>query len=270
LISMGKLEQSPESHPTLVVTTAEAIRKLIFGGQLPPGEHIVEGSIAQLLGVSHGTIRAALRALQFEGIVEVRPRRGCFVRQFTDEDVREIYTLRNALEELAAREASSKMSTGERKHLRRIMKKMEAAISAGEVMEFIDLDFEYHQAIVDGAHHKLLKAAYSALAAQTKMFMLMAWEDLPRSFLKGMAGLHQTLADAVIDGKVDEAAGLAASHNNGTGEALAGLVRGRQHNDLVSVRTTAKVPRAAKAGSRRVCERDEHPDSFRYVRCPDL
>jgi DNA-binding GntR family transcriptional regulator len=222
------------SKESLVTAAADKVRTLILRGELSPGHHIVENTIAHRFEVSQGTIRAALRLLVHEGLLEVKPMRGCFVKQFASRDVTEIYTLRNALESLAARGAAENMSKPERQYLMKCMAAMSKAIATSDWMRFIELDFEFHRIIVAGSGHARLQAVYHGLATQTRFFMLTAAEDLPPRFLDGMNALHQDLADTIVTGDADQAAQLASTHNSGTGKALAELLAARERETPVS------------------------------------
>jgi DNA-binding GntR family transcriptional regulator len=242
---------------SLVTAAAEKVRTLILRRELSPGQHIVENTIAQRFDVSQGTVRAALRVLVHEGLLEIKPRRGCFVKQFTSRDVSEIYTLRNALESLAARGAAENMSAAERQRLTKCMAAMSNAIAAGDLMRFIKLDFEFHGIIVGGSRHTRLQAVYNGLATQTRFFMLSATEDLPPKFLDGMCALHQGLADAIVAGDAEQAVQLASTHNTGTGKALAELLAAREQNAVISTaeigadfRAEASPAGPSKAGAR--------------------
>ena len=88
---------------TLAQSTAELLRERLLGGGFAPGERLVEAEIARQLGISRGPVREALAKLRAEGLVYDEPRRGSFVAELTDNDVREIYELRAALEIQAVR-----------------------------------------------------------------------------------------------------------------------------------------------------------------------
>jgi DNA-binding GntR family transcriptional regulator len=88
---------------TLAQSTAELLRERLLGGGFVPGERLVEAEIARQLGISRGPVREALAKLRAEGLVYDEPRRGSFVAELTDHDVREIYELRAALEMQAVR-----------------------------------------------------------------------------------------------------------------------------------------------------------------------
>ena len=88
-----------ESRPIREVAY-EVLKKAIITGEIPAGERIVETDYADRLHISRTPLREALRELERDGLVEYVMRRGVVVRAFTIEDVREIYTIRNALEML--------------------------------------------------------------------------------------------------------------------------------------------------------------------------
>ena len=56
------------------------LRKSILKGELQPGERLMEIQLANKLGVSRTPIREAIRMLEHEGLVVMKPRRGRFIR----------------------------------------------------------------------------------------------------------------------------------------------------------------------------------------------
>src|SRR5688500_3082861 len=82
---------------------ADAIRSAIAGGVLKPGQRVLEVELAEELGVSRLPVREAIRQLEHEGLLVSQPHRGTFVAQVTPDDIREMFSLREALESLAAR-----------------------------------------------------------------------------------------------------------------------------------------------------------------------
>ncbi|WAP68063.1 GntR family transcriptional regulator [Jiella pelagia] len=75
---------------------------LIFGGSLDDGAPLSERKLAEQLGFGRMPVREALHQLEQEGVVEVKPARGTFVRSISTDDLDEIYQVREALECLAA------------------------------------------------------------------------------------------------------------------------------------------------------------------------
>src|SRR3984893_14355200 len=85
----------------------DALVDLIIGGELPPGQHMVETDLARQLGVSRQPIREALHRMEAEGWVDLRPSQGAFVHVPTDSEVDELLDVRSLLEAETARLAAA-------------------------------------------------------------------------------------------------------------------------------------------------------------------
>lgn len=94
-----------QDTPTLTVAEqiAAAIGDRIIAGDLAPGSRIVEQELAAEFAVSRGPIRDALRILEREGLATILARRGTVVTELSTDEVREIFEVRAALIETAAR-----------------------------------------------------------------------------------------------------------------------------------------------------------------------
>src|ERR1700722_8150226 len=88
----------PISKKVRIVAT---LREAIISGAIKSGEQIVEGKLAQQLGVGQGLIREALIELEHQGFVQRTPFAGTQVTELTIEDAQQIYDLRIELEPLA-------------------------------------------------------------------------------------------------------------------------------------------------------------------------
>ena len=88
----------------------EGLRTAIISGVIPTGQRINEKQYAELLNVSRTPVREALSRIQDEDIVEYIPNFGIVVRQFTKDDVIEIYQIRIALDVLASENAMNRMT----------------------------------------------------------------------------------------------------------------------------------------------------------------
>jgi DNA-binding GntR family transcriptional regulator len=88
----------PISKKARIVTS---LREAIVSGAILSGEQIVEGKLAQELGVGQGLIREALIELEHQGFVQRTPFSGTQVTELTLQDAQQIYDLRIELEPLA-------------------------------------------------------------------------------------------------------------------------------------------------------------------------
>src|SRR5437016_12427626 len=109
----------------------ELILERILNETYRPGERLVETRIAAELGTSQAPVREALRDLELLRFVESAPFRGARVREVSKEELIEIYPVRAALEEVAAREAATRLE-GEVAALETEVAAMHAAADAGD------------------------------------------------------------------------------------------------------------------------------------------
>ena len=82
---------------------ADALRALLFSGDLAPGEALREIALADDFGVARSTIRESLQVLAGEGLVTRYPHRGVVVTELTERDITEIFGARLVLESAGVR-----------------------------------------------------------------------------------------------------------------------------------------------------------------------
>lgn len=188
-------------HTDLATAVAASLRAAIVSGELAAGSRLVETDLAEQFGVSRGPVRDALVELQHTGLVELRARKGSFVASLTADDVREIYSLRSALEALAARQAAAIGVDGN--HLLSLLSDLTAANQTGEATMIGAADMALHRGIVEAANNRRLLEAWERLADQT-LLMLIGLSRLD-SDIQG-TDAHRQIIDDLIQG----AAGAAA------------------------------------------------------------
>lgn len=159
--------------PSLVEVVATELRHRVLGGQYRPGQRLSEAALAQELGVSRPPLREAMRLLQQEGLLMSEPRRGMFVPPLMPEDVREIYSLRSALENLAIDLAMPIEDKARLQPLRDAVERMKRSVHEGDLAALTVENFEFHRALTALAGHKRLQSVYESLVGQLQMCMAM-------------------------------------------------------------------------------------------------
>ena len=92
----------PLSTRALYVEVAELLRERIFAQALAPGSWIDELKLSEEYGISRTPLREALKVLAAEGLVTMKLRRGAYVTEVSERDLREVYHLLALLESDAA------------------------------------------------------------------------------------------------------------------------------------------------------------------------
>jgi len=80
---------------------ADYLRQCIADGVFAPGERLVERALCEQIGASRSTLREAFRELETEGLVEVLPGKGPAVARVDEKGIRDLFAVRNAIEQLA-------------------------------------------------------------------------------------------------------------------------------------------------------------------------
>ncbi len=104
---------------------AEHLRQSIFGRQLEPGAWIDELKLCAELGISRTPLREALKVLAAEGLVTMKVRRGAYVTEMSERDVREAYQLLALLESDAAAQVASRATSDELAELQALHDELE-------------------------------------------------------------------------------------------------------------------------------------------------
>jgi len=158
-------EFEPFNHPSLSDSVVVHLRGAIINGKLPPGERLVEMELADQFHVSRATIRQALAQLGFEGLVDVRPRRGAVVTRMSGKVARDVCTVRGVLEGWAARTACQTLGEDTLLHMRGIGEEMGSALRSRDVVSVVELDIEFHTLICASDPNERLNMQWSSLNA---------------------------------------------------------------------------------------------------------
>lgn len=147
-VRLTTLETMNRIAPTaLYQEVAERLRQRIYAHELPPGTWIDEQKLAEQYGISRTPLREALKVLASEGLVELKPRRGCYVTEISRQDLDDIFPLIALLEGRCAAEAVKRAKAADLTGLRAIHEKLEAAAREARVDAFFEANQEFHRKI---------------------------------------------------------------------------------------------------------------------------
>jgi DNA-binding GntR family transcriptional regulator len=202
---------SPAARRGLADEATDRIRDAILSGELSPGEKVGEAELSRVLTVSRGPVREALVRLEQEGLVISEWHKGTTVVDFTKSDIRQLATLRLALEQMAASEASRVATPEDFLHLHDIIEQMQAARLVGNDDALVRLDAEFHDAIYQAAHHPRLYAAWSTIRSQVALALLRR-RALPDDYAGIVVGEHSELAKVLASNDPARMVELITSH----------------------------------------------------------
>lgn len=208
---MKQQPSSPITPRSLDVQAADLLRQQILNGTLLPGSRLLEMELSDQLNLSRGTIRSALQQLTHEGLVVQFPYRGCAVCSLSSQDAWELYTLRQALESLAARLAAESITPLSAEGLKTALEQIVRAAQCENWGELGDADFMLHQMIIQATGHGRLQQQYKIVSQQIRLYIFSC--NALHLNLEELVADHQRLVDAILVGNADLAEQIAKDHN---------------------------------------------------------
>jgi DNA-binding GntR family transcriptional regulator len=194
----------------------DALIDLIVGGELPPGQHMVETDLARQLGVSRQPIREALHRMEAEGWVDLRPSQGAFVHVPTDSEVDELLDVRALLEAETARlAAAGKASPARLARLREICRDGHAAAEADDFAGAVAANNAFHAEVAVIGGNAVLAELADIVGRRVQWYYRMvaparghgSWDE------------HAEMIEAIESGDAGRAQALARKHTERTREA---------------------------------------------------
>lgn len=151
---------------------AERLRQRIFNHELTPGTWIDEQKLAEQYGISRTPLREALKVLASEGVVELKPRRGCYVTEISRQDMDDIFPLMAMLEGRCALEAVRRAKPADIRALKAIHERLEVAAKEGRIDAFFEANQEFHRLIQELANNRWLLSVIQDLRKVLKLSRL--------------------------------------------------------------------------------------------------
>jgi len=139
---LPRLEQT-----SLAKRAYDELKDAVLSGRLAPGRPLAEVELGQALGISRTPVREALARLRSDGLVVAVPGGGNVVHKPSESEDRELFLVREALEQLAVKEWAANPNTSGLPELKRLIDEQRKAQRAGSAEQFLDADERFHIAI---------------------------------------------------------------------------------------------------------------------------
>ncbi len=219
-----------ESRPIREIAY-EVLKKAIITGEIPAGERIVETDYADRLHISRTPLREALRKLERDGLVEYVMRRGVVVRAFTIDDVREIYTIRNALEMLTLPSIIENATPEDISGLREKLSEMDRLQEKDDVEGLSPLAREFHWALTSISRQKRILRVIEGQDEYIRRFSAMSIRQENRRSAAHQE--HHQLVDYVEARDLEKFTELTRKHIKRSMEnCLAALAAQKQNREI--------------------------------------
>lgn len=202
-VTMGQDDSMMLQRDTLPMQVLNKLMDWIMDGKLKMGEKLNTEELARQLGVSRMPIREALKSLEKMGLAESIPYVGVKLVSLEQEDVLQIYLMRQLLEPLAAGEACKKITEEQIHELEEIHKEYIPIVEADEIdaKKLYLQNRKFHFAIYSISEMDRLCAMIESLWDTLSFFKLIYGRDVIKNTngAKNMIAEHQGYIDALKD-----------------------------------------------------------------------
>lgn len=201
-----------------------SLREAILQRYFEPGEKIDQDLIAEELEVSRTPVREALKVLESEGLVEIRPHRGAFITTVSCQDIHDIYEIRELLEAQVIRQVTpivpeSVLDAGDQ-----ILERTEADLKAGDYSGHFQSDLYFQNHIFSLAKNQLLKEILDSLNNRITRIHVFA-QTQPGSHMVDSLQEHRAILQAIRQRDPNAAAQAARTHLENSAMRLQKLVQ---------------------------------------------
>ncbi len=219
---------TPRSLGALV---AQRLREAIIDGEFALGAMIPEETLASSFGVSRTPVREALNHLQLMGLVHVKPQRGSYVFEPSEQDVSALCEFRCVIEPAAAKLAWHHQREQTVEAVRAALAEMALARKGKDFVRYSRADTRFHEAYVNHCGNAYVQAAYATAGA--RIAALRTHLSAPADVLHSRGfEQHKRLLELFHDGDFDAFAALMCEHVTGTRDSYVGNLKQRSTKEL--------------------------------------
>jgi DNA-binding GntR family transcriptional regulator len=185
---------------SLVDQIANALRDDILTGRFKGGDQLLEDSLKISFGISRTPLREAFRILEKQGLVEILPRRGTFVKRIAKQDIEENFPVRAILEGLAARLAYENLRDQDISEMEEIIEYMKKAAQRKDFIDYAKNHIAFHEIFINASGNETLIAHLHNLRMHT------LWHRYTHHYYKedfrNSLKIHQRIIDLFKEKKV--------------------------------------------------------------------
>lgn len=199
-----------QAAPDKLSELTEKMREAIIFGRLRPRERLVEDEVIERYGATRHLVRSAMAALEQAGLVTRRPNRGYVVRDFSVEEVEELYEMRAILQAEAARRVPMPVPESLLASLEQIHDDYSNSVDALDLQQTTTLNNLFHETIFGACGNRFLAEAVASYWSRTTAIRCYAIGD--PDLLRKSRAEHRAIIDALARSDRDLFVKLCVDH----------------------------------------------------------
>ena len=206
----SKQTSPPEGGKTDFQKFVSRLENMILTGAFKLRERLVEATLAKMFGVSRYWVRDAFKILETKELVTITPFKGVVVSELSEQKVEEIFVIRVALEQLAARLSLENVTSEEIKTLRILVEKIKEAGCEKSIVAMIEADTRFHDHLFQLSGNLTLHRMINDLRNRSQIIRYAAWSS--SDVLNRIFEEHEWIVDAIESRDVTQLNNLVERH----------------------------------------------------------
>ena len=170
------------------------VKNQIIGKSMFPGNRIIEDDIIRETGTSRTSIRPALLRLKYEGLVEMIPNRGAFVAKPSEEDLRQVYRVREVLEHAIRHRTEAQLRAMEEN-----LKAQEVLTQHYSRQEYVTLNHTFHWLVVEASANKYYEKYLNELYNKINTYVIFYDQSSDNNSIVSHTMIYEALRDRDLE-----------------------------------------------------------------------
>lgn len=182
----------------------DLLREMVLNGELRAGERLNEVALADSIGISRGPLREAISRLAGQGLLTVETHRGAFVKEYSTDEIKELYQLREALELYSVRLAAKHATDAQLEEFAQRVR------DHAEGSKAYVAEFDFHQHLVELGGNNLFRD--ELLEANHKLYLALTPTVRTEARKRESTISHREIVDALRARDVNHCIALLSGH----------------------------------------------------------
>lgn len=183
------------------------------------GSQLIEGALAEKLGVSRTPVRSSIKQLEAEGLVHSIPNRGAFVITPTLREIEETFFVRGQLEQAAAKLAAVRITPNQINFLNELVVKEREVFNQNDLDAFYEVNDSLHGEMADFSGNNVLASYVKELLDKTRTYLIL-FDPFSKLKLSPSLDAHQCIIDALAAHDPERASTAVKAHIKSSVEKL--------------------------------------------------
>ncbi len=179
-------------------------------GEIVPGTRLDEVALTERFGVSRTPVRESLQQLSMMQLVEIRPRRGAFVKKMSLRELVDMFEVMAELEGTCGKLAADRMPDDERDKLKELHLITEPLVKNKDYDGYYRANVAFHEAIYKGSHNEFLSDQTKSLRNRLTPYRRLQLRQSNR--LNNSFQEHAEITEAITSGNKELAEQLLGTH----------------------------------------------------------